>query len=135
MMYDSLQVSSKSLNSFVNIIGPLIQLQQQLRIFHWQTSSYSQHKAFGKTYEALDGFIDEFVETYMGRFGKAKPTVTYSIILKSLTGDEVVTEFLDSFLSYFSTMSEELSEATDLLNIRDSMVGEINKLKYLLTLN
>ena len=119
----------------MNIIGPLIQLQQQLRIFHWQTASFSQHKAFGKAYEALDGHIDEFVELYMGRFGRAKPTVTYSIILKSLTGDEVVTETIDSFVRYFNTMTEELSEATDLLNVRDSMLGELHKLKYLLTLN
>lgn len=119
----------------MNIIGPLIQLQQQLRIFHWQTTSFSQHKAFGKTYDALDGQIDEFVETYMGRFGRAKPTVTYSIQLKSLTGDDVVIDTLNSFIEYFNSMNEELSDATDLLNIRDSMVGELNKLKYLLTLN
>jgi DNA-binding ferritin-like protein len=119
----------------MNIIGPLIQLQQQLRVFHWQTTSFSQHKAFGKTYEALDGQIDEFVETYMGRFGKAKPTVTYSIQLKSLTSDEVVKEVIESYISYFNSMNEELSEASDLLNIRDTMLGELNKLKYLLTLN
>ena len=127
--------SRKKLNNFMNIIGPLIQLQQQLRVFHWQTTSFSRHKAFGKTYEALDGQIDEFVETYMGRFGKAKPTVTYSIQLKSLTSDEVVKEVIESYISYFNSMNDELSEASDLLNIRDTMLGELNKLKYLLTLN
>ena len=127
--------SSKKLNNFMNIIGPLIQLQQQLRVFHWQTTSFSQHKAFGKAYEALDDQIDEFVETYMGRFGKARPTVTYSIQLKSLTSDEVVKEVIESYISYFNSMNDEIPEATDLLNIRDTMLGELNKLKYLLTLN
>lgn len=130
-----MQVSRKKLNKKVNIIGPLIQLQQQLRVFHWQTNSYAQHKAFGKAYDALDGLIDEFVEIYMGRFGKAKPTVTYSIQLKSLTGEDVVQDVIESFIKYFETMTGELATATDLLNIRDSMVGELSKLKYLLTLN
>lgn len=123
------------LNTSVNIIGPLIQMQQQLRIFHWQTESYAQHKAFGRAYEALDDLVDTFVETYMGRYGKARPTVTYSIQLKSLTGEDVVKVTLQGFIEYLDDMSGELSEATDLLNIRDSMIGEVNQLKYLLTLN
>jgi hypothetical protein len=28
----------------MNVITPLIQFQQQLRIYHWQTDSYAAHK-------------------------------------------------------------------------------------------
>ena len=48
----------------MKIIVPLVQFQQQLRVFHWQTESYAQHKALGKAYEALDGLIDSFVDLY-----------------------------------------------------------------------
>jgi hypothetical protein len=51
----------------MKLISPFLKIQQQLRIFHWQTESYAQHKAFGKAYEALDGLIDDFVEVYMGQ--------------------------------------------------------------------
>lgn len=118
----------------MNIIGPLVQFQQQLRIFHWQTSEYSQHKAFGKAYENFDDLIDTFIETFMGRFGRAKPTITYSIELKSLTDNSVVTTVLSDFIAYLESMNNEIPDATDLLNIRDSMVGEVNHLKYLLSL-
>ena len=47
------------------IILNLIKLQNQLRINHWQTDSYAQHKAFGETYDALGGLLDELVETYV----------------------------------------------------------------------
>ena len=47
-------------------VRDLLQMQNQLRIFHWQTKSYSQHKALGKAYETLDGLIDTFVETALG---------------------------------------------------------------------
>ena len=117
----------------MNVIGPLIQFQQQMRVFHWQTDSFAQHKAFGKIYGALDDLIDSFVESYMGKFGRARPTITYHIELKSLTGSSVVDEVLNRFIDYLGSMSGE-NLSTDLLNIRDSILGEVHTLKYLLTL-
>ena len=35
------------------IIVSLIQMQQQMRIFHWQTKSYARHVAFGEAYDTL----------------------------------------------------------------------------------
>lgn len=116
----------------MNVIGPLIQFQQQLRIFHWQTESYAQHQAFGRIYESLDDLVDSFVETYMGKFGRAKPTLTYHIELKSLNGN-AVNDAIDGFIGYLDDMSNE-NLSTDLLNIRDSILGEVHTLKYLLSL-
>jgi len=48
-------------------ITGLLTLQNQLRIFHWQTTVYSEHTAFGTAYEALDDLIDSFIETTMVR--------------------------------------------------------------------
>jgi hypothetical protein len=118
----------------MNVIGPLVQFQQQLRIFHWQTDSFAEHKAFGKAYEDLDGLVDDFVETYMGRFGKIKPTITFNLILRSLESQNSVKESLEKFEEYLISMSEEISNETYLLNIRDEMLALINKLRYLLTL-
>jgi len=118
----------------MNVISPLIQFHQQLRIFHWQTNSYSEHKAFNKTYNNLDTLIDEFIETYMGIFGRSLPTTTFLINLKPLINKEVINSVNADFIKYLDSMSSEISGHTDLLNIRDSMRGEVNKLKYLLTL-
>lgn len=117
----------------MNVIGPLIQFQQQLRIFHWQTDSYSQHRAFGSVYEKLDELVDSFVEGYMGVFGRSKPTITFYIELKSLTNASVVDDAIDSFEKYLSSMDQE-NLSTDLLNTRDSILSEIHRLKYLLSL-
>ncbi len=117
----------------MNVIGPLIQLQQQMRIFHWQTKSYAEHKAFGKAYTNLDELTDSFVETYMGIYGTAKPTITYNIVLKSYSIENVA-DVIENFIQYLNQMSQEIPENTDLLNIRDSILGELNHLKYKLTL-
>jgi hypothetical protein len=119
----------------MQVITPLIQFQQQLRIFHWQTDSYAKHKAFGKAYEELDGLIDTFVEIFMGKFGRNKPTVTFQINLKPLNNEEIVEQVLTSFEDYLTNMSEELNAQTDLLNIRDSILAEVNHLRYRLSLS
>jgi len=117
----------------VKLIAPFLRIQNQLRIFHWQTTSYAQHKAFGKAYEALDELIDAFVEVFMGKYGRSKASVRYTIELDNLGGD--FTEVIDNYVGYLTGLTSELDPAdTDLLNIRDEMLGELNRLKYLLTL-
>ena len=46
-------------------------------------------------------------------------------------------EYLDEFTEFLMSLSEKLiqGEDTDLLNIRDEILAEVNKMKYLLTLN
>jgi hypothetical protein len=120
----------------VKVLSPLVQFQQQLRVFHWQTDSYAQHKAFGKAYEALDGLIDSFMETFMGKYGKLEAEGgKYDIELHNLK-DAKVDTVLNEFLDYLDTFNDELDEKkdTDLFNLRDEMKGEVNTLKYLLTL-
>ena len=117
----------------MNVITPLVQFQQQLRIFHWQTDSYAQHKALGKAYENLDGLVDSFVEKFMGTFGRSKPTTTFVLELKPLSNSNVDLS-IQSFIDYLKQMNNEIPNNTDLLNIRDEMLGEIHQLKYLLSL-
>jgi len=119
----------------MKLISPFLKIQQQLRIFHWQTESYAQHKAFGKAYEALDDLIDTFVETYIGKYGKVKAKLTYSIELDNLT-DSYMT-YINDYITYLLSLNNELdsSKDSDLLNIRDEMLTVLNRLKYLLSLS
>jgi hypothetical protein len=116
-------------------ITKLLTLQNQLRIHHWQTPSYAEHKALGKAYEGLDDLIDTFVETYMGKYGK--DTEQHRGI--ELKGYETahpmpVIKYFEDYLT--KELPSDLSEEdTDLLNIRDEMLGLLNQTKYLLTLH
>lgn len=112
-----------------DVVTRLMYLQAQIRIFHWQTTSFAQHEAFGKFYDSLNALLDEFVETFQGRYERIM--FNDSITLKNL--DEVdVNAALDRVVEIL-TQEIEVDD-TDLLNIRDEIVGAVNKLKYLLTL-
>lgn len=113
----------------------LLQIQQQLKVFHWQTKSYARHNAYGQTYDVLSDLIDTFVEVHMGKYGRFMIN-NGSIELADLN-DETVKVFLNSTTNFLVSMSTQLDPKndTDLLNIRDEMLATVNKLKYLLTLN
>jgi len=118
------------------LIIKFITLQQQFRILHWQTKSHAKHMAYGSIYESLDGFIDEFIEVYMGKYGR----VTFNsgegnIILKN-TDTLDLNIFIKENITWLKDMNQKLNDNndSDLLNIRDEVIASINKLRYLLTL-
>jgi hypothetical protein len=115
-----------------DIASKLIEINVQLKFFHWQTKSYARHQAYGRAYATMGGLIDNFVEILMGKYGTvpAKPIKIYNRNEKDIQSfiDETV-----SFLMSFSTILNPQADS-DLLNIRDEMISEFNKLKYLITL-
>jgi len=117
----------------MNIFSPFLKIQNQLKIYHWQTQSYSQHKAFGSAYEELDGLIDSFVECYIGRYGYSQVHMVFKMELNSY--DENYNKFVDDCILYLTNLSNEIDEiSSDLLNIRDEMIAVFTRLKYLLSM-
>lgn len=113
----------------------LLQIQQQLKVFHWQTKSYARHNAYGTTYDTLSDLIDDFVEVHMGKYGRF--TINGGSVELTDLSDESLKLFLNSTTNFFVSMSTQLDPKndSDLLNLRDEMLASLNKLKYLLTLN
>jgi Family of unknown function (DUF5856) len=117
------------------LILKLVQIQNQFRFLHWQTFGYSKHKSYGKIYEKLGDLIDNFTETMMGKYGRPQFDSEFSIMFQDIQAVNVQ-NFLDGITEFLVEITETLDSKydTDLLNIRDEMLGEINRLKYLLTL-
>lgn len=118
----------------MKLMSSFLKIQNQLRVYHWQTTSYAQHKAFGEAYESLNELIDDFIEVYLGKYKTGISLFTFKFELNSY--DEHYLKFIDTCITFLIGLSNELAEQdTDLLNIRDEMIAVLNRLKYLLTLN
>jgi len=113
----------------------MLQMQKQYQILHWQTTSFSQHKSFGKIYESLDESIDTFIETYMGKYGRVISASKFNLEMSNYSDLNFVNA-TDSYIEFLINLSNMLDTArdTDLLNTRDEILGSLNRLKYLLTL-
>jgi hypothetical protein len=116
------------------LVNMMIGIEQQLRILHWQTESYAQHKAFGETYSALGDLIDSFMEGVMGKYGRFQLQSNSIQIINMQELD--LPDFIEGSADFLNGLSDQLDpqKDTDLLNIRDEMLSQISKLKYLLTL-
>jgi len=120
----------------MTLITTLLTLQAQLRVLHWQTKSYAEHKALGKLYDDLDGLTDQFVETFSGRYGVPAAKNDYKLTVVNYKDNSGVVQILDTAIAYMMKDVPAMlkPEDTDLLNIRDEMVGSMIKTKYLLRL-
>jgi len=117
----------------------LLTILNQLRVFHWQTKSFAEHEAFGKTYDALNALIDEFIEVYQGKYGRIYPVGDeFNVVLVNYSTENVTNTMLKivDYLTYNLINKEDYSPDinSELLNLRDEMLSNINKLRYLLTL-
>lgn len=124
---------SNNLGSNVNLF---LGLQCQFKILHWQTKGYARHIAFGNIYDTLDGLIDQYVEISMGKVGRFSiDESNRNIEIYNLQDIDIV-KFIQKIKEFLIGLSTELSSEndTDLLNLRDEMLAEVNKLAYLLTL-
>jgi DNA-binding ferritin-like protein len=121
-----------NLDSNVNLFLGLL---AQLKVVHWQTKGFARHKAFDETYGELNDLVDEFMEQAMGKYGRFKlsdETNTITLAnLSDLKPEQMVSTVVEALIQY-SSQFEEVD--TNLLNIRDEMLGLLYKLNYLLTL-
>ena len=111
----------------------------QLKTFHWQTYSYPRHKAVDSSLEKLSDLMDRFVETYQGRYKMRFSPIAGKndkIDIKNHS-EQTIDEYIDQAIQFLSTsFSQYVDEKrdTDLINIRDEMIGELHQLRYLFTL-
>uniref|UniRef100_A0A6C0CHG3 Uncharacterized protein n=1 Tax=viral metagenome TaxID=1070528 RepID=A0A6C0CHG3_9ZZZZ len=117
------------------IVNIMLTLRNQIKIYHWETMSFSRHKATDQLVEKLDDAIDTFVEVYIGKYGRPNLTAkTGRIQLRNYKDEEAATLLKEGV----DWMSEKLPKLlkpsdTDLLNIRDEILAHLNKTLYLFT--
>ncbi len=107
-----------------------------IKLYHWKTSSFARHKATDGLHESMSDLVDQFMEVYIGKYGRNKINNQSAITLKNMNDDnaeDYLKEWVKVLESGFDGAIDEYD--TDLLNIRDEMLGLVNKTLYLFTLN
>lgn len=113
-----------------------LHLRDQIKLYHWQTRVYARHIATDKIVDKLDKSIDSYVEVYTGKYGRSKLTSkNASISLHNLTEAGAV-RLVNASIKYLQgPLTKTLKPSdTDLMNIRDEMIADLNQLLYLFTL-
>jgi hypothetical protein len=118
------------------LIRRFFKFQHELKLFHWRTQSYAKHKASDKLFSKIIELIDDFIETYMGKFKKRiEFNSNQGILIKTFT-DKNINNLLESFAQFLTNLDKKLPKnSSDLINIRDEMLSNVNKTLYLFSLH
>ena len=116
-----------------DMIVALMAIRDQIKVYHWQTSKYARHIATNDLVAALDKNIDEFVEVYMGKYGR--PKIRKTIKLHNFS-ESAARAFFAQQTEFLTKKMPRMLRSTDsdLLNIRDTILADVNKTLYLFTL-
>ena len=118
-----------------HLVEVFLGILNSVKLYHWKTHSFSEHNATDELYKKMNDHIDSFMEVLLGKdqsripdFSKHMLTINDTVSFKAR-----VLKYRD-FLIGMTHLLDPVSD-TDLLNIRDELLADINQLLYLLAFN
>ena len=115
-----------------------LEMLMMVKLFHWKTHIYATHKATDQLYDSLNDNMDKFIEVLLGKTGSRIDLMNNKTIsLIDLNSQESLKSKIMSLKSYLVGLNNNKALSTmsnsDLFNIRDEILGDLNKFLYLLT--
>jgi hypothetical protein len=134
-------------NDIADHILCFLELLNTIKIYHWSTLSYPTHKATDELHGKLSELVDSFIEIYIGHCARGgqgadagvprfrfKSEKDASIEFCECKTQAAFCKVLDDNIVHLEGLTKRLNGHTDLVNIRDEMVGALAQALYLLRL-
>jgi DNA-binding ferritin-like protein len=128
------KVNNKKMKS--ELVQHFLEMLMVIKVYHWKTYSYAEHKATDELYERLNENIDKFVEVMLGKTESRLDMKGKKIEFT----DPSTKKSLKNIVNKYKILLEDkmnkyidINKDTDLLNIRDEILGNINQFLYLIT--
>jgi len=121
-----------------NIVIMFLRMLNTVKLFHWRTFSYPEHKATDELYSNLNSNIDTFVETMLGKTGgrinlSKQKTLPLLAIENINDFKKEITQYKNFLINMSKDSELNSSNNSDLMNIKDEILGNLNQFTYLLT--
>jgi DNA-binding ferritin-like protein len=118
-----------------HLVSVFLEMLNMVKLYHWKTHSYAQHKATDDLYSSLNANVDKFIEVLLGKDPKRIKMMEKKI---ELIDPVNVTDFKSRIYEYrefLTDMNIHFNETrdSDLLSIRDDLLADINQFLYLMT--
>ena len=122
----------------MHIIHFIFYFLNNLKIYHWNTKSYSRHKASDQCFTDFQILFDKFIEVYIGKYGKDKLFLhnfgDKQIVQLQVMNDKNITNLLKKVITFVNELELKPIKDSDLITIRDEMMAVLNQTLYLFTL-
>jgi len=109
-----------------------------IKAYHWKTHSYATHKATDELYSKFNEDMDKFIEVLLGKTGSRIDLMNHKTIrLLDLPSQDLLKREIEAFKGYLVSLNDNKAlqsmSNSDLYNIRDEILGDLNQFLYLLT--
>jgi DNA-binding ferritin-like protein len=126
---------SKNGSKKSQIVHTFIEMLNVVKLYHWRTKSFSRHKATDELYSRLNENIDKFVEVFLGKDESRIQQWDQKVIVPQYNKVKEFKDKIYEFREFLIDLTNVLDAKrdSDLLNIRDEILGDINQFLYLMT--
>jgi hypothetical protein len=121
----------------IKFVKRMLESIHTIKLFHWKTKSYATHKATDNLHEKLGELVDKYVEVLIGKNNLTLLMTNYSQLqITNLDDNDSLEKFIKDLIEFLVNIHKELDTEmdTDLMNIKDEIIGELNQFIYLLRL-
>lgn len=122
----------KNRNRIDNVIHMFLELLNIIKLYHWKTKSFPEHKNTDELYSSLNENIDKFVEVLLGIMSARPQQSVFRINAYNFSSKEELKKYLSKIKKELVQMNS-LFKSSDLLNLRDEIMADIHKFEYLLS--
>ena len=130
--------STRQLNTSGDVILFFMNMLTTVKLYHWKTMSYATHKATDELYEELNKYVDEFVEVMIGHKGGVRATLPRTNVkIYDCASKEEFSRKIEEYKEVLVGLTSRFGgkKNSDLLNIRDEILGALNKSLYVMSFN
>lgn len=124
-------------NNKEELVNYYLELLMIIKVYHWKTKSYSEHKATDELYETLNSNFDKFVEVMLGKDDSKLKMKGKTIKFTDPSNKKDLKKIISSYKKLLEkSMNKYINivKDTDLLSIRDDILANLNQFLFLLAL-
>jgi DNA-binding ferritin-like protein len=118
-----------------HVVKIFFEMLTTVKLYHWKTKSYAQHKATDELYGRLNDNIDKFIEVWLGKDESRIKMIEKKLNLLEYTSTTDFKEKMYNYRDFLTDMNKhfDAKKDTDLLSIRDDILVDLNQFLYLMT--
>jgi DNA-binding ferritin-like protein len=116
----------------------LLEMLMMIKLYHWKTHDYSTHKATDELYDKLNDNIDEFIEVLLGKTNSRIDLTNHNTFkFIDVNSQNLLQKYVKTFIHYLVNLNNNKALTktynSDLFNIRDEILSNLNQFLYLLS--
>ncbi len=117
------------------IVRVFIEMLNVVKLYHWKTHSFPEHKNTDELYGRLNENIDKFVEILLGKDESRIQQWDKKMNIVQADSKKQFKDLMYEYREFLIDLTRVLDPKrdTDLLNVRDEILGDLNQFFYLLT--